>query len=242
MISFFELEKKRQNQQIYIWIFPHGCFQIAMWVSQNICFVHLLLRRWTVNIQLANMPRMRSHFVFQSPWKTVLPDPKSLSGWTQGEPLNSSQHTDQLTVATWTILGSHCQLIRVVMQDEPIVIPAVEPWNFRELQPKTFKNLGCMNCCSISQSCLTLCRSMNCSTPGFPVLHHLPELAQTHVHWIIDAIQPSSPLLSPSPPAFNLSQHQVLFYWVSSLHQMSKVLEFQLHHQSFQWIFRIDFL
>ena len=81
---------------------------------------------------------------------------------------------------------------------------------------------------------------MNCSTPGFPVHHQLPELPLTHVHWVSDAIQPSHPLLSPSPPAFNLSEHQGLFQWVSSSHQMAKVLELQ--HQSFQWIFRTDFL
>ena len=63
-------------------------------------------------------------------------------------------------------------------------------------------------CCSIAQSCLTLCNPMDCSTPGFPVLHHLPELPQTHVNWVDDDIQPSHPLSSPSPPAFNLSQHQ----------------------------------
>ena len=81
-----------------------------------------------------------------------------------------------------------------------------------------------------------------CNTPGFPVLHHLPEFEQTHVHWVGDAIQPFCPLSSPSPPAFNLSQHQGLFQWVSSLYQLAKVLGFQLQHQSFQWIFRIDFL
>ena len=69
-----------------------------------------------------------------------------------------------------------------------------------------------------------------------------PEFIQTHVHWVGDAIQPSHPLLSPSPPTFNLSQHQGLFKWVSSSHQVAKVLELQLQHQSFQWIFRTDFL
>ena len=69
---------------------------------------------------------------------------------------------------------------------------------------------------------------MDCSIPGFPVHHYLPEFAQTHVHWVSDAIQPSHPLSSPSPPTFNLSQHQGLFQWVSSLPQMAKVLEFQL--------------
>ena len=80
---------------------------------------------------------------------------------------------------------------------------------------------------------------MDRSMPGLPVLHHLPEFAQTHVHWVSDAIQPSHPLSSPSPPAFNLSQHQGLFQWVSSSHHVAKVLEFQ--HQSFQWILT-DFL
>ena len=68
----------------------------------------------------------------------------------------------------------------------------------------------------------------DCSTPGFPVHHQLPEFTQTHVHWVSDAIQPSHSLLSPSPPAFNLSQHQGLFKWVSSSYQVAKVLEFQL--------------
>ena len=94
---------------------------------------------------------------------------------------------------------------------------------------------------SVIQSCSTLCDPMDCSTPGLPVHHPLPESTQTHVHWVGDAIQPSHPLLSPSPPAFNLSQHQGLFQWVSSSHQVAKALEFQLQHQSFQWIFRTDF-
>ena len=93
---------------------------------------------------------------------------------------------------------------------------------------------------SVARFCPTLCYPTACSTPGFPVHHQLPELVQTPVHWVADAIQPSHPLLSPSPPAFNLSHHQVLFKWVSSSHQLAKVLEFQLQHQSFQWIFRID--
>ena len=80
---------------------------------------------------------------------------------------------------------------------------------------------------------------MDCSMPGFPVLHLLPELAQTHVLFVSDAIQPSHPLLSPSPPAFNLSQHQDLFQWVSSSNQVAKILKPQ--HHSFQWIFRVDF-
>ena len=86
---------------------------------------------------------------------------------------------------------------------------------------------------SVTQSCPTLCDPMNRSTPGLPVHHQLLESTQTHVHGVSDAIQPSYPLLSPSPPALNLSQHQGLFRSVSSSHQAAKVLAFQLQHQSF---------
>ena len=79
---------------------------------------------------------------------------------------------------------------------------------------------------SVAQSCLNLCDPMDCSTQGFPVRHQLPELIQTYVHPVGDAIQPSHPLSSPSPPTFNPSQHQVLFKWVSSSHQVAKILEF----------------
>ena len=95
---------------------------------------------------------------------------------------------------------------------------------------------------SVAQSCLTLCNPMDCSTPGLPVHHQLLEPTQIHVHCISDAIQPSYPLSSSSPPTFNLSQHQGLFQSVGSSPQVAKVLEFQLQHQSFQWIFRTDFL
>ena len=94
---------------------------------------------------------------------------------------------------------------------------------------------------SVAQLCPTLCDPMDCSTPGLPVHHQLPEFTQTHVHWVGDAIQPSHPAPSPSLPTFNLSQHQGLFR-VSSSHQVAKVLEFQLQDQSFQRIFKTDFL
>ena len=87
---------------------------------------------------------------------------------------------------------------------------------------------------SVAQSCPILCNSMNRSMPGLPVHHQLPESTQTHVCWVGDAIQPPHPLLSPSPPALNLSQHEDLFKWVSSSDQVAKVLEFQLQHQSYQ--------
>ena len=95
---------------------------------------------------------------------------------------------------------------------------------------------------SVSQSCPTLCDPMNRSTPGLPVHHQLPESTQTNVHWVGDAIQPSRPLSSPSPPALNLSKHQGLFKWVNSSHEVARVLKFQLQHQSFQWTPRTDLL
>ena len=81
---------------------------------------------------------------------------------------------------------------------------------------------------SVAQSCPTLCDPVNCSTPGLPVYHQLPEFTETHVHRVSDAIQPSHPLSSPSPPAPNPSQHQSLFQWVNSSHEVATVLEFQL--------------
>ena len=93
---------------------------------------------------------------------------------------------------------------------------------------------------SVAHLCPTLCDPMNLSTPGLLVHHQLPESTQTHVHWLGDAIQPSHPLSSPTPPALNLSQHQGLFQWVSSSHQVAKVWESQPQHQSFQWTPRTD--
>ena len=105
-----------------------------------------------------------------------------------------------------------------------------------------FKSLA-ISCHSI----MSLCNPMDCSTPGLPVHHQLPELAQIHVHWVSDSIQPSHPLSSPSTPAFNLSQHQSLFQWVISSHQVAKVLEFQFsispsNEYSGLIFFRMDWL
>ena len=99
-----------------------------------------------------------------------------------------------------------------------------------------------LNCCLVTQLCPTLCNPVDCSMAVYPALHHLPELAQTHVIHVDDDIQPLHPLFPLSSPTLNLSQHQGVFQWVSSLHEVAKVLELQLQQQSFQWIFRIDFL
>ena len=95
-------------------------------------------------------------------------------------------------------------------------------------------------CCLVAKLCPSLCDPINCSTPGFPVPQHLPEFAQIHVHWISDAVQPSHPLSPSTSSTFNFSHHQGLFQWFGSFHQVAKVLELQ--HQSFQWLFRVDFL
>ena len=99
-----------------------------------------------------------------------------------------------------------------------------------------------ITCCySVTKLCLTLCDPMVCSTPDLPVPHHLTKFAQVHIHCIGDAIQPFHPQMPSSPSALNLSQHQGLYHWVGCLHQMTKLLELQLQHQSFQRIFRVDF-
>ena len=106
----------------------------------------------------------------------------------------------------------------------------------------TYTHLFPCCCCSVAQSYPNLSDSMDCSTPGFSVHHYLPEFAQTHAHWLDDAIQPSYPLSPSSPSALNLSQHLGLFQWASCPHQMTKIQEFPvLEHQSFQWVFRVDF-
>ena len=106
--------------------------------------------------------------------------------------------------------------------------------------PKAIAKSCC--CYSVAQSCPVLCDLKDCCTPGFLVLQYLLELVKTQVHWVSGAIQLSHSLLSHSPPTFNLSQHYGLFKWVSSSHQVANVLELQLQHQSFQWVFRTDFL
>ena len=112
----------------------------------------------------------------------------------------------------------------------------------RQTEICLYSGISSVQYSSVAQLCLTLCDPMDYSALGLPVHHQLPKLSQTHVHQVDDAIQSSHLLSSPSPPAFNLSQHQSLFEWVGSSHQVAKVLELQRQPQSFQWIFRDDFL
>ena len=112
-------------------------------------------------------------------------------------------------------------------------------WTARRSNQSILKEISSVQ---FSRSVVSDWDSTDCSMSGFPVHHQLLELTQTHVHWVNDAIQPSHFLSSPSPPAFNLCQHQGLFQRVSSSYQVAKVLELQPQQQSFQWIFRTDFL
>ena len=148
------------------------------------------------------------------------------------KPVGLQSTGSQRVVHDWAYTSS--LLIKVWTGPAALVLPGNlwEKWNLR---PHTQFS-------SVAQLCLTLCDPTDCSTPGLPVHHQLSEFTQTHVHWVSDAIQPSRPLSFLSPPAFNLSQHQGLFKWVSSLQEVAKVLEFPRQHQTFQWIFRTDFL
>ena len=142
-------------------------------------------------------------------------------------------------------------------QPTPVFLPGKSPWAEEpgRLQPMRLQRVGhdwataafssnnfIVFKSSVAQLCPTLCDPMNRSTPGLPFHHQLPESTQIHVHWVSDAIKPPHPLLSPSLPAPNLSQYHGLFKWVSSSHQVAKVLEFQIWHQSFQWTPRTYFL
>ena len=142
-------------------------------------------------------------------------------GWDIGIISTSEQHCHE---------AAHCW-------DEVAVAPLD-----KHMPPRSSFSLSSVQFSSVAQSCPTLCDPMNHRTPGLPVHHQLLEFTQTHVHRVGDAIQPSHPLSSPSPPAPNPSQNQGLFQWVNTSHEVAKVLEFQLQHQSFRWTPRTDLL
>ena len=141
----------------------------------------------------------------------------------------------------WKSIPLYClHLMPFSLHPCPVTINLISSITLLFLKHNWPKTVGLVQFSSVAQSCLTLCNPMNCSMPGLPVHSQLPRLTQAHIHRVGDAIQPSHPLSSPSPLAFNLSQHQGLFQWVSFFHQVAKVLELQLQHLSFQWIFRTD--
>ena len=137
-------------------------------------------------------------------------------------------------------------MISVCFQGDPINITVIQIYaptsNAERFYEDLLNLLELVQFNSVAQSCPALCNPMNRSTPGLPVHHQLPKFTQTHVHGVGDAIQTSHPLLSPSPPAPNPSKHQGLFKLVNSSHEVAKVLEFQLQHQSFQRTPRVDLL
>ena len=137
--------------------------------------------------------------------------------WTQVSCIVGEFFTSWATRETWKYWSR-----------QPIRSPADLPHPGTEPGSSALQSKYCLQFSSVAQLCPTLCDPMNCSTPGLPVHHQLPEFTQTHIHWVGDAIQPPHPLSSPSPPAPNPSQHQRLFQWVISLHEVAKVLEFQL--------------
>ena len=126
-------------------------------------------------------------------------------------------------------MATHSSILawRIPWMEEPGGLQSVGSQRVRH-EWATSLSLSCLQFSSVAQSCPTLCDPKNCSTPGLPVHHQLLEFTQTHVHQVSDAIQPSHPLSSPSPPAPNPSQHQSLFQWVKSSHEVAKVMEFQL--------------
>ena len=143
-----------------------------------------------------------------------------------------------MTISSWIYLYNR---LSFQCQSSPDLLPSPS-----ENGNKTciLKQYACMHAKWL-QLCLTLCNPMDCSTPGFPVPHHLPELAQTHVHWVGDAIQPSCPLSPPPPPALNLSQHQGLFQWVGSYIKWPMYWSFSIspsNEYSVLISFRIDWL
>ena len=155
--------------------------------------------------------------------------------------------TDILKVFFFFILFFKIYIIVLVLpnikMNPPQVYMCSPSWKvFLNWSIVVYNILQIQSVSSVVQSCLTVCNPMNHSTPGLPVHHQLLEFTQTHVYRVSDAIQPSHPLSSPSPPAPNPSQNQSLFQWVNSSHEVAKVLEFQLQHQSFQWTPRTDFL
>ena len=185
----------------------------------------------------------------QPPWLHCLPE------FTQTQSIESMRPSNHLILCCpLLLLPSIFPSIRVFSIESPFCIRERKYWSFSfSISPSSeYSGLisfridwylyASVQFSSVTQSCLTICDPMNGSMPGLPVHHQLPEFTQTHAHWVGDAIQPSHPLSSPSPPAPDPSQHQGLFQWVNSSHEVAKVLEFQFQHQSSQWTPRTDLL
>ena len=162
-------------------------------------------------------------------------------------PTTDSPIVDKIAfiIFLFILLIGFMQLPRMGYSGENLPLPWIPIWAmvFIDVLGSSIEALQWHNHRSLLFSCQVMsdaCDLLDCSTPGFPVLHYLSEFAKTSIHWVIDAIKSSQPLLPLLPSlAFNLSQNQYLFQRASSSHQVAKGLELQ--HQFFQWIFRIDF-
>ena len=153
----------------------------------------------------------------------------------------SWQNSVSLCPALFVLQGQICLLLQVFL-DFLLLHSSPLWWKGHLFLVLVLEGLVGLHQFSSVQSCPTLCNPTDHSMPSLPVHHQLPEFTQTHVYQVSDAIQPSHPLSLPSPPSLNLSQHQGVFKWVSSSHQVAKILEFQFQHQSFQWTLRTDLL
>ena len=204
----------------------------------------LLLRTFRAHTWVLSMGPASGRLCGAAPCRATCPG--STSGWAPSE---GCKPPLCVPCSWWEGCSGGPQSSYIIFQSSTVFIgesekslgslPAPPSVTFRVFSRTEVQFSSVQFSCSVGPN---LCDPMDCSTPGLPVHHQLPEFTQTHVHWVGDAIQPSHPLSSPSPPAFNLSQHQGLFQWVSSLHQVARVLEFQLQHQSFQWIVRTALL
>ena len=151
-------------------------------------------------------------------------------------PVNDPEHQNTNQVHSKTLMKWHTKRDHFVILFKHLPSPPTHSTLHFQVSWEPSQYFCCGHC-SVAKLCSTLCNPVDCSMPGFPVLHYLLKFAQIHVHWVNDATQPSHSLLLSTPFAFNLSQHQGLFQWVRPLHQVAKILELQL--QSFQWLFRV---
>ena len=165
--------------------------------------------------------------MYQWFWKHSFLSPfiTAIDIWSTFKSVGSTRSQSPRRKALYTV----CASFRIFHCSSMILVFYCWVTNYHKQHPEAIKNYYLLvQFSSVTHSCPTLCDPMDCKMSGFPIHHQLLELAQTHLHWIGDVIQPSRPLLSPSPPLFSLSQHQGLFQWVNSSHQVAKVLEFQL--------------
>ena len=257
---------------IFFFFYCFDNLKVYTVLRQKWVYKYLYNKASVVTQMVKNLPVMQKTWVWKIPWRrhgnslqySCLENPhgwRTLVGYSsQGR--NEFDMTEWLSTVQQTIKDiyffqkweSYVLLLFLDLNSNLLMIScetfkSLSRWSKFKLVylsgfelPMEDKPLCHVQFSSVTQSCPTLCDPMNHSTPGLPVHHQLPEFTQTHVHRIGDAIQPSHPLSSPSPPAPNPSHHQGLFQWVNSSHEVAKVLEFQLQHQSFQWTPRTDLL